>query len=309
MVAGEGSLGFSIVLPTRNRLGTLPRAVESVLVQDFPDFELIIVDDASTDATREYVERLDDPRIRYHLTSEAGGASRARNIGMDLARLPLIAFLDSDDEWRPSKLRRNWSLARSVVEPDFLAFNAIEVRTSAGSWREPRRAPRPAEPVGEFILNGGGFIQTSAVFGSRALLVSTRFDPNIRALEDWDLYLRATRTGAPLLFQPEVLTVHHADPRGDRLSMTISPRDANRWLTAHGSALSRESRAVFDLIRTAPALKAAGHGWRARATAVRSFSVKGVRRRLFYRSLAYVMVGPAPPWLARYTPERRAETT
>lgn len=96
----------SVILPTYNRIKTLPRAVASVLAQDEPDFELIIVDDASTDGTRDYLATLDDPRIRIVLMERNGGPSVARNAGIAAAAAPALAFLDSDDVYRPTRLSR-----------------------------------------------------------------------------------------------------------------------------------------------------------------------------------------------------------
>jgi len=87
----------SVILPTYNRLRTLPRAVESVLAQDMPEFELIIVDDASTDGTRAWLAGLRDPRIRTARLDHNGGPSAARNAGIAMALAPALAFLDSDD--------------------------------------------------------------------------------------------------------------------------------------------------------------------------------------------------------------------
>jgi hypothetical protein len=301
-----GTVGFSVIVPTRNRVATLPRAVESVLMQDLEDFELIIVDDASTDETREYVKNLSDQRIRYHRNVDALGASGARNVGIDLAEMPLIAFLDSDDEWRPAKLRRNWDLASTAADSSaWIGFNAIEVRGDDGSWIQPRRGPHAGEEAGEFILNGGGFIQTSAVFGPRTLIASTRFDQSLQHLEDWDLYLRASGTGARLLYQADVLTVHYADPRADRISLKVSSQSVERFLEVHAHGLSEQSRAVFELLRVAPALKAEGHGLRARRTAVSSFVTRGVNRRNLVRPFASVLFGPAPAWLAPYVRPQR----
>jgi glycosyltransferase involved in cell wall biosynthesis len=301
-------LGFSVIVPTRNRLGTLPRAVDSVLAQTFEDFELIIIDDASTDGTRDYVAGLGDERIRYFASPQPLGASGARNAGMNMAERTLIAFLDSDDEWLPAKLARNWELAHTIPDgSEFIGFNAIEVRTEEGWWREPRRGPQQAEPVAEYILRGGGFIQTSSVFGTRSLLARTGFDGRMQPLEDWDLYIRATQGGAQLLYQPDVLTVHHADLRADRISRGVSTHDVDVWLEAHGHMLSPQSRAVFDLVRVAPALKAGGHGWQARTLATSSYVVRGVDKSLFLRPFAAIMLGPAPRWLAPYTRRRRME--
>lgn len=94
----------SVVIPSYNRVDLLQRAVASVLAQDEPDFELIIVDD-STDKTREWLGSLTDPRVTVILPPERRGVSAARNIGIAAARAPVIAFLDSDDFYRPRHLR------------------------------------------------------------------------------------------------------------------------------------------------------------------------------------------------------------
>ena len=94
----------SIILPTYNRANQIGKAIESVLAQTYEDFELIVVDDGSTDETEKVVTSYKDCRIRYHRMPENGGQSRARNCGMKLARYDYLAFEDSDDLWRPGKL-------------------------------------------------------------------------------------------------------------------------------------------------------------------------------------------------------------
>jgi glycosyltransferase involved in cell wall biosynthesis len=87
----------TVILPTYNRAATLPRAVASVLAQNESNFELIIIDDGSTDETRAWLATLDDPRIRVSLSEHNQGPSAARNIGIDMATAPVLSFLDSDD--------------------------------------------------------------------------------------------------------------------------------------------------------------------------------------------------------------------
>lgn len=94
----------SIVLPTYNREKELKNSVQSILNQTYKHFELIIVDDGSTDHTSEVVREFNDARIKYYLMSENGGQSRARNYGMRKAAYDYIAFQDSDDIWYPEKL-------------------------------------------------------------------------------------------------------------------------------------------------------------------------------------------------------------
>ena len=96
----------SVVVPTYNRADVLPSAIRSVMDQAFRDWEIIIVDDCSHDNTAEVAGAFADPRIRYVRLEQNRGTSGAKNAGIGEARGELIAFLDSDDEWLPDKLRR-----------------------------------------------------------------------------------------------------------------------------------------------------------------------------------------------------------
>lgn len=94
----------SVIIPTHNRALSLCRAVDSVLNQTFQDFEIVIVDDGSTDRTAVYALGGGDPRIRYHRHQTNRGEAASRNSGLRLARGDYIAFIDDDDEWLPEKL-------------------------------------------------------------------------------------------------------------------------------------------------------------------------------------------------------------
>lgn len=103
-MAGAGVPGLvSVIVPCYNRADIVGETIESVLAQSYQLLEIIIVDDGSTDHTREVVMRYSDPRIRYFYKAN-GGLSSARNAGLDEARGEYIAFLDSDDVWHPWKL-------------------------------------------------------------------------------------------------------------------------------------------------------------------------------------------------------------
>lgn len=100
----SGSILVSVIIPTYNRSEYLKRAINSVLNQTMPDYEIIIVDDGSTDDTERVVRKYADKRIRYVKHRQRKGGSAARNTGILAARGSLIAFLDDDDEWLPRKL-------------------------------------------------------------------------------------------------------------------------------------------------------------------------------------------------------------
>jgi glycosyltransferase involved in cell wall biosynthesis len=96
----------SVIIPTYNRAPLLGRCINSVLAQTYREFELLIIDDHSTDNTEEIVHSFNDPRIRYIKQTKNGGVSAARNAGISTAKGDFIAFNDDDDEWLPNKLER-----------------------------------------------------------------------------------------------------------------------------------------------------------------------------------------------------------
>src|SRR5882672_1834830 len=97
---------FSIVIPTYNRAAKLKLTLDSVIAQTFTDFEVLVMDDGSSDNTREMVESFRDSRIRYQWAPNSGGPATPRNRGIDAAVADWICFLDADDRWYPDKLRR-----------------------------------------------------------------------------------------------------------------------------------------------------------------------------------------------------------
>lgn len=96
----------SVIIPTYNRIGTLPRSISSVLNQTYRNLELIVMDDGSVDGTEEYIKSIKDDRIKYKRSEINLGPSTARNRGTELAQGEYLAFQDSDDEWMPDKLEK-----------------------------------------------------------------------------------------------------------------------------------------------------------------------------------------------------------
>ena len=125
----------SVIVPTYNRAELLPRAVQSVLSQDFTDLELLIVDDGSTDNTAEVVRELQaqDDRVRYLKLQENRGVGFARDIGLRYSHGEFIAWIDADDIWLPGKLEKQVEAldARPDIEILFTDFwNANHIHDS-----------------------------------------------------------------------------------------------------------------------------------------------------------------------------------
>ena len=130
----------SAIVTTYNRAAMLPRAVRSVLAQTYEDYELIIVDDCSTDDTPEVIRTFADPRIRAVRQADNAGVSAARNTGIRLARGEYVALLDDDDEWLPRKLQRQVA-ALDASDPGVgLAYTWLDVVDAAGTRHGDRRS-------------------------------------------------------------------------------------------------------------------------------------------------------------------------
>jgi hypothetical protein len=185
----------SVVIPTYERRDFVRRAVASVLAQTFVDFELIVVDDGSTDGTRAALGNL-DRRIRYEWR-ENGGVSSARNVGIGLARAEIVAFLDSDDHWLPEHLA-------VLIEVLSRHPEAVLCSTSPRFHAGGRQAPDEAE-VGDalpllLVENLVGAPSGVAV-RREALLAVGGFDERLVVMEGWELWLRLAALGPFALLQ------------------------------------------------------------------------------------------------------------
>jgi len=138
---------FSVIIPVFNGAATVARAIRSVLQQDFPDFELIVIDDGSSDDTAAVVQGFDDDRLHYQFQPNAG-VSRARNHGAELARGQWLAFLDCDDWYYPDRLSRHVALMQAEPPPDFMV-GGFESRNESG---ELTRYSLQATAIGRQLL-------------------------------------------------------------------------------------------------------------------------------------------------------------
>lgn len=192
----------SVVLPTFNRAHCLPRALESVLRQTFEDFEVIVVDDCSSDETLAYLATIQDPRLRVVRHETNKGPSAARNSGIAAARAPLVAFHDSDDEWLVTKLARQIEEYRKVDSPEYGAVYCGKVTYGEAGQegygaRKVYYAPPPGcKASGDILaeLMRHAMVSTQTLMVRKDLLERIGgFDEAIRLGEDWDLAIRLAR--------------------------------------------------------------------------------------------------------------------
>lgn len=253
-MSSEASPLFSVVIPLYNRATTVCDTIRTVLNQSFGDFEIIVVDDGSTDDPQQAIAALGDPRIRL-VRQENGGGGSARNRGIDEARGRYIAFLDSDDLFLPHKLE---AVARRLEEaPDCVWYSYINVDRGVGRyWVRPNRAIRPGEDVGEYLFVHNQFIQTSAIVLPRALAAQVRFDATLRKGQDLDFCLRLQRAGAVFRMIEEPLIVWVDASEAGRTSRVPGYAAPLTWLDRCGHLLS--TRAMLGYRATVLAYYMAG---------------------------------------------------
>jgi glycosyltransferase involved in cell wall biosynthesis len=195
-------LQVSVVIPTFNCADYLVQALQTVLAQSYQDFEIIVVDDASTDNTEAAVSVMVEHsgifKNRIHcVRQDRAGPSVARNRGILLAQGEMIAFLDADDLWRPAKLARQVDYMNQHPEA-VLVYTDFTRGSQPGTNDQSRlQAFKPRDAADAFHgLLDENFIATSSVLIRREAFARTGlFDPTLRGSEDLDLWLRLARTG------------------------------------------------------------------------------------------------------------------
>jgi glycosyltransferase involved in cell wall biosynthesis len=223
----------SVVIPTYNRAALLARAVASALAETEDGDEIIVVDDGSTDGTAELARGFGG-RVRY-LPVPHGGAGAARNAGLDAAAHPLIAFLDSDDEWRPGKLARQRAVLQRWPQVR-LCFSDFQVRSREGvlrrrylrRWHHESRhwtdALGPAQTVVGTRVHVGDiyhmmmarlYVATfTAVVREDAARPLPRFPVDLPTYEDWEFFGRVAALGPSAYVDAETAVQHgHHLPR------------------------------------------------------------------------------------------------
>lgn len=189
--------GFvSIILPTYNRAYCLDRTIQAVLDQTYENWELIVIDNHSTDLTIQLIESYHESRIKVVSIHNHGNIAASRNKGLREAQGQYLAFLDSDDWWRPDKLEK--SLRALETGADFVYHHSIVTREDATGTLHYKRvnAWQVRSPVFEDLLLNGNPICCSSVVVRKCLfdkIGGFSEEPELIATEDYDAWLRLAR--------------------------------------------------------------------------------------------------------------------
>ncbi len=238
-----GAPRVSVVIPAWNAARTLPETLASVFGQTFADYEVVVVDDGSTDGTADLLGRYGD-RIRVLQKPNEGRPSTTRNLGVRAARGELIAFLDADDRWQPEKLARQVALFDQ--NPGLgLAYSAATVIDGEGRPIRVARCPSAGRGHAYGLLSTRNFIVGSSAMARRAAIESVGYyDESLTSAENWDLWIRIAKNWE-IDFVPEPLTDYRVHPGNRSAHVALRERNIFRILEKNHDPAdrSREGRA------------------------------------------------------------------
>lgn len=223
------SRGVSVVIPAYNYAKYLPKAIDSVLLQDYTDYEIIVVDDGSTDNTAEIVAAYGD-KVRY-IYKQNAGLPAARNTGIKAAKYDYIGFLDADDEWLPGMLSHAMeTFARLPDEFALVACRAVIVDSNSNPLNRKRLVPKtPWEITCRDILLKTQFSPSSVIVKRVVFDTVGMFDESLRSAEDREMWIRIT-------------TRYKAMLNGDRL---IRSRRHPNNMSKHADRMRQNTRLVL----------------------------------------------------------------
>jgi len=263
-----GEPAVSVIMPTFNRADIISRSIKSVLRQSLPDFELIVIDDVSTDDTEAKVRAFEDPRIRYirravnhlKLYRETGEEDNPRNDGLKIARGRYISYLDSDDMYRVDFLREMTAFLDAHPEVGLAYANAIWHRNLTGKKEEADC--NLAVDFGPKLMRIRNIIRTPTVMHRREVVEKVGYfkpvkvrvphaDASYVGIEDWDYWLRVSEHFE--VRQHPVILAHKINETSDHY---LDPDFDPEFEAAPEPAPETESRDLFYRMGIAADFKA-----------------------------------------------------
>lgn len=218
---------ISVSLPTYNRALVLRNSIESILNQTFTDFELIVVDDGSTDGTKSFIDSFRDSRIRYIRHQTNKGLYPSRNTGVKHSVGTYLAFQDSDDEWHPKKLEEEVALIQGTPETICGVFSQIEkIYFSGAKALVPPTDYMHRNNMLKTILRGDFYITMQALLLKKTCLANVGdFDESFRVFGDGDFIVRLAEQ-YEFLYNPHIRVTLHVSE--DSISRNKNARRTGR---------------------------------------------------------------------------------
>ena len=222
----------SVIIPAYNAASFVQETIKSVLDQTFHDFELIVVDDGSTDQTSEIIKKYKDKRIRYFFKSNSG-VSETRNFGLENAKGDVVAFLDADDLFLPTNLEKKVFYLRANPETDLV--HSSEIRFSSATGENITTVFGSEGKVLEKLLAMRGNVihsPSSVVVRKRLLDQVGGFDPKLSTSADWDMWVRLSAK-TPFGYIPEPLVKYRVHAAQMHNNIKLMDRDMHYAMHKH----------------------------------------------------------------------------
>lgn len=236
---------ISIIMPVFNREKTIKRAIDSVLIQNYLNFELIIIDDLSTDNSKQIINSYSDERIIYHKLKENRGAANARNVGIKMAKGKFIGFLDSDDEFGDNFISEVVSLLESSSKDVgfcWTAVNIYKLNSSSYNYFNPKIDKSAYLTLLKQLRIGigCGFVCKKTVFEKNGYL-----DNTLRAAEDTEFILRISKTWNFTSTDSTYVNIYQMG--NDRMSKNYENNAMayNQFIPRHWEAIKSNNQLLF----------------------------------------------------------------
>ena len=241
----------SVVMATHNRGWIIERAIKSILAQTYKDFELLILDDGSTDNTKEILKQFNDPRIHIDFLPKKKNLSVLLNIGVKKAQGELITYLDTDNVWYPTFLE---VMVSEMTKNTVLAYSGQNLFLVGGTKEKQKIIARKIrnEPFNPVSLLKGNYIDINSVIHTKKILEEIgMFNENLATSMDWDVFVRiAIKHPFQIKFVNEVLGEYYyynksiADTLTNRYSDDLQAR---YWFG--GNSSSKDDSYVLEKIQ------------------------------------------------------------
>lgn len=244
---------ISVIIPAFNSERTIARAIESVLSQGYTDYEIIVVDDGSTDDTANAVKRY-GPKVIY-IYQENAGPSVARNTALSVSKGPWIAFLDSDDEWLPGKLQKQIQLLDRNPGLRWCSTNRYQSdgrrKAAAGNADAIAKALEGRDYFSNYFTAASQskcpIITTTLIVHRQVFEQLGGFDPSLRRGQDIDMWWRIAHYHPQIGYVPQPLAVRYVDvenPVTRKHRLEIMDGSIGRQLAARHLAMAKEKGSI-----------------------------------------------------------------
>ena len=234
-------LGFSIILPTYNRINLLPKAINSVLGQTYKNFELIVIDDGSKDGTKDFIAKnyasyLASGKIKY-IYKKNSGVCRTRNMGLKVTQYPWIAYIDSDNEVTPDFLE---TFSTAIQQnPKIKLFYAKAIALS--NEKEIGRKFNYNKLLRSNFIDMGTFVHHRSLYENFG-----GFDENMTSIEDWELILRYVKH-EHIKFIDKIVLLYNDFNDHERITTTVDAQKNLEYLYNKHKTRKNSLRNIFYL--------------------------------------------------------------